>query len=92
MSVPVAAEMYAACDIRYVSRQMVNVEACNNADGFVFVEGPATNNVYCIHYYCCIQIMLWQIMNIAYTCLFSQDFNQTGFCSCSSNCSIFIEN
>ena len=51
MIVPVAAEMYAVCAIRYVSRQMVPVEACNSAEGFVFEEGPATNSVYCIHYY-----------------------------------------
>ena len=76
---------------RYVSRQMVPVEACDSAEGFVFEEGPATNSVYCIHYYCCLQIMVLQIRNSGYTCLFSQDFNQTGLCSCCSHCSIFIE-
>ena len=36
MIVPVAAEMYAVCAIRYVSRQMVHVEACYSAaEGFV---------------------------------------------------------
>ena len=91
MIVPVAAEMYAVCAIRYVSRQMVPVEACDSAECFVFEEGPATNSVYCIHYYCWLQILEWQITNIGYTCLFSQDFNQTGICSCCSHCSIFIE-
>ena len=33
MIVPVAAEMYAVCAIRYVSRQMVPVEACDSAEG-----------------------------------------------------------
>ena len=42
MIAPVAAEMYAVCAIRYVSRQMVPVEACDSAEGFVFDEGPAT--------------------------------------------------
>ena len=42
MIVPVAAEI---CAIRYVSRQMVPVEACDRAEGFVFEEGPATNSV-----------------------------------------------
>ena len=51
MIVPVVAEMYAVCAIRYVSRQMVPVEACDRAEGFVCEEGPATNSVYCIHYY-----------------------------------------
>ena len=83
--------MYVVCAIRYVSRQMVRVEACDSAEGFVFEEGPATNSVYCIHYCCCLQILVWQIRNSGYTCLFSQDFNQTGLCSCCSNCSIFIE-
>ena len=40
------AEMYAVCAIRYVSRQMVPVEACDSAEGFVFEEGPATNSIY----------------------------------------------
>ena len=47
MVVPVAVEMYAVCDIRYVSRQMVPVAACDSAEGFVVVEGQAT---YSIHY------------------------------------------
>ena len=51
MIVPVAAEMYAVCAIRYVSRQLVPVGACDSAEGFVFEEGPATNSEYCIHYY-----------------------------------------
>ena len=89
MIVPVAAEMYAVCAIRYVSRQMVP-EACNSAEGFVFEEEPATNSVYCIHYYCCLQILVWQISNRGYTCIFSQDFNQTGLCAGCSHCSIFI--
>ena len=33
MIVPVAAGMYAVCAIRYVSRQMVPVEACDSAEG-----------------------------------------------------------
>ena len=46
MIVPVAAEMHAvSCAILYVSRQMVPVEACDNAEGFDFEEGPATNSV-----------------------------------------------
>ena len=45
MIVPVAAEMYAVCAIRYVSRHMVPVEACDSAEGFVVEEGPATNSV-----------------------------------------------
>ena len=45
MIVSVAAEMYAVCAIRYVSRQMVPVEACDRAEGFVFVEEPATNSI-----------------------------------------------
>ena len=68
MIVHVAAEMYA---IRYVSRQMVHVEVCDSAEGFVFEEGPATNSVYCIHYYCCLQILVWQIRKSGYTCIFS---------------------
>ena len=79
MIVPVAAEI---CAIRYGSRQMAPVEACDRAEGFVLEEGPATNSVYYIHYYCCLQILVWQIRNSGYTCLFSQDFNQTGLCSC----------
>ena len=46
MIVPVAVEMNAVCAIRYVSRQMVPVEAFHSAEGFVFEEGPATNSVY----------------------------------------------
>ena len=45
MIVPVAAEMHAVFAIRDVSRQMVPVEACDSAEGFVFEEGPATNSV-----------------------------------------------
>ena len=45
MIVPVAAEMYAVCAIRYVSRHMVPVEACDSAESFVFEEGPAANSV-----------------------------------------------
>ena len=44
--------MYAFCAIRYVSRKIAPVVACDSAEGFVFVEGPATNSVHCIHYYC----------------------------------------
>ena len=68
-----------------------SLEACDSAEGFVFEEGPATSSVYCIHYYWCLQILVLQIRNSGYTCLFSQDFNQTGLCSCCSHCSIFIE-
>ena len=31
------------------------------------------------------------VRNIAYTCLFSKDFNRTDICSCRSHCYIFIE-
>ena len=71
MIVTVVADMYAVCAIRYVSRQMGPVEACDSAEGFVFEEGPATNSVYFIHYYCCLQILVWQIRNSGYTCLSS---------------------
>ena len=66
---------------------MVPVSPCDSAKGFIFVEGPALNS---IHYHSCLQIMLWQIRNSPY-CLFSNDFNRTGICSCRSHCSIFIE-
>ena len=40
---------------------MVPVSPCESAEGFVFVEGPATNSVHCITYHRCLQIMLWQL-------------------------------
>ena len=73
--------MYAVCASRYVSRH-VPVSPCDSAEGVVFMEVPATNSVHCIHYHSCLQIMLWQSRNSAYTCLFSHDFNRTGICSC----------
>ena len=57
------------CASRYVSRHMVPVSPCDNAEGFAFVEGPATNSVHCIHCHGCLQILLWQIRYSAYTCL-----------------------
>ena len=82
--------MYDVSASRYVSRH-VPVSPCDSAEGVVFMEVPATNRVHCIHYHSCLQILLWQIRNSAYTCLFSHDFNRTGICSCRSHCSIFIE-
>ena len=89
--VPATAEMYAVCASRCVSQQIVPVAPCDSARGFVFAEGSATNSVHSIHYHRCLQIMLWHIRNSTYNCLFSQDFNQIGLCSCSTRCSIFIE-
>ena len=72
--VPATSEMYAVCASRCVSQQIVPVAPCDNAKGFVFAEGSATKSVQCIHYHRCLQIMLLQIGNSTYTCLFSKDF------------------